>query len=88
MTEHVLIEDNIPERTRARRDIRGKTPSGIEIRGVAFADPIAGTLDYGPFRGEGQVALSRNGAYVVGNIVFDEIPEVIAVLQEIGRAHV
>lgn len=77
-----VAEDSFPPRPRARRDIGGKSPSGIEVRGYAFADPIPGSLDYGPFRGEGEFALSRSGSYVVGNIRFEEIPEVIALLQE------
>lgn len=82
----VNVENEFPKRPRAVRRLSGKSPSGIEIRGTAFAEPLPDSLDYGPFRGEGNVALSRNGSYVVGNIVFDEIPEVIALLQEVVDA--
>ena len=75
-------EDVFPKRPRAQRKIEGESPSGITIRGTAYADPIPGTVDYGPFYGEGNFALSRSGSYIVGNITFDQIPEVIALLQE------
>lgn len=83
---NVVTTDTPPQRPRARRDISGESPSGITVRGLAFADPIPGSLDYGPFRGEGAFALSRGGSYVVGNIEFDQIPEVIALLQEVLEA--
>lgn len=82
----VRTKDTIPVRPRARRDITGKTESGIEIKGIAYADPIPDSLGYGPFYGEGNFALSRSGSYVVGNIVFDEIPEIIVLLQEVLAA--
>lgn len=83
---HVTTQDTIPARQRARRDISGRTPSGVEIRGMAFADPIPGSLDYGPFYGEGNFSLVRSGSYVVGNIQFAEIPEIIALLVAVLNA--
>lgn len=82
----VVTTDSTPARPRARRDIGGETPSGIKVRGLAFADPIPDSLAYGPFRGEGDFALSRGGSYVVGNVKFEEIPEIIALLQEVLEA--
>lgn len=79
----VEANDEFPRRPRACRRLSGKSPSGIEIRGQAYADPIPGSLDYGPFQGEGSFALSRGGSYVVGNVQFEEIPEIIALLQEV-----
>ena len=88
MTVAKIVEakDEFPRRPRACRRLSGKSPSGVEIRGQAYADPIPGSLDYGPFHGEGSFALSRRGSYVVGNIEFCEIPEIIALLQEVLEA--
>lgn len=78
--------DHFPARPRAHRTIEGESPSGVKISGHAYADPLPDRLGYGPFYGEGQFALSRGGSYVVGNIRFEEIPEIIAILQDVLAA--
>lgn len=86
MSDGLQIKDGMPVRPRARRDIKGKSPSGFEVAAFALADPIPGTLKYGPFQGAGHVTVTRASTYVIRDLKFDEVPEIISILQGVLAA--
>lgn len=85
--EPAPFEEIRPERPRARRTVKFRTPSGYDVSATAAAIPIPDSLNYGPFELIGDVAINSGSMMRVScaALEIDELIRILRSLQAVSR---